>query len=161
MAKKIPTAASEAPTPPPILTGPGPSAAGDPDPDTSAPAPPTDAETIASLRSAIDMLEAQKNGAYQERNKLLAVFIRCAIALNYEAWLGTHVDKPGDPPWDPEWRNVVYLLLPTGQVSWHIHDSELPLFAQLGRDAVVPYDGHSTEAKYSALLAWRPTLRRT
>jgi hypothetical protein len=36
---------------------------------------------------------------------------------------------------EPEWP-VVYIELPTGQVSWHMPQHP------------VPYDGHSTEEKY-------------
>jgi len=48
---------------------------------------------------------------------------------------------------------------PTGQMTWHIHDSELPMFDHLGRASVNTWDGHTTEEKYERLaeLTRRPT----
>lgn len=74
--------------------------------------------------------------------------------------------------WDEDWRWTVVMVLPTGEVSWHIHDSELSLFARLVRVTIQPdgvgaafvwpvsggvtigsaegyrYDGYSTDEKY-------------
>lgn len=50
----------------------------------------------------------------------------------------------------------VFIDLPTGQVSWHVHDSELALFDFLPTSDQRCWDGHSTDEKYERLLAWRP-----
>ena len=48
----------------------------------------------------------------------------------------------------------MYVDLPTGQVSWHFHDSQAYLF-----DDLPPYtkqwDGHNTEEKYRRVAALR------
>jgi len=48
---------------------------------------------------------------------------------------------------------VVYVELPTGQVSWHVQESELSLFSHAYRDIGNPWDGHTTEEKYARLAA--------
>lgn len=82
-----------------------------------------------------------KDQAYHERNELVA-----ALARIYPSGLAT-TDIPG---WDPKWHGCVYIDLPTGQVSWHFHDSEAFLF-----EGLPPYrgewDGHTTEQKYERL----------
>lgn len=39
------------------------------------------------------------------------------------------VGKDTNESWDDEWRNVVYIDLPSGQISWHIAPNDLHLFA--------------------------------
>jgi hypothetical protein len=56
------------------------------------------------------------------------------MALGYATDLGLITGIRIDPA-EPEWP-VVYIELPTGQVSWHM--------PQHG----IPFDGHSTEEKY-------------
>jgi hypothetical protein len=65
------------------------------------------------------------SSVYHERNMLV-----CALSKIYPSLLGRH---PSDQEWDDDWRWIVYVNLPTGQVSWHIHDSELSLFDHLDR----------------------------
>jgi hypothetical protein len=52
--------------------------------------------------------------------------------------------------WDPEWNGCVFIDTPEGQLSWHYHDREIPIFADLP-----PYkkerDGHTTDEKYKRL----------
>ena len=93
---------------------------------------------------------------YDERNRCVAAIARFALNVGPAyAWLGRH-EEVKDPreteanPWDPEWFNVVYVELPTGQCSWHIHDRDLPLFAFLKRRDV-PWDGHTTADKYKRI----------
>ena len=67
---------------------------------------------------------------------------------------------------------IVFIDLPTGQVSWHIHDSEFPMFDHLqwhprasternkwysGKKAAPIWDGHTTEEKYERLAGIKPT----
>lgn len=109
--------------------------------------------SVAELNQQNVRLIAQKDGAYEERDKCVAVIARLAAHLHCVAWLGRH--EGGE--WDDDWRNIVFVELPTGQVSWHIHDSELPLFAFL-KPAATPWDGHDTPEKYRRLLAWGDTF---
>ena len=89
----------------------------------------------------IEKLEAARDGAYTERNRLVAF-----IASIYPSG----VKKTAIPGWDEAWHNCVYIDLPVGQASWHYHNDEAHLFAHLP-----PYesewDGHTTEEKYERL----------
>jgi hypothetical protein len=91
--------------------------------------------------------------AYYERNRVLAAFVRIAMGKGYRAWLGLHEQTAGDLAWSPEWRYVVYLELPTGQVSWHIHERDRPMFGYLRLEKRF-WDGHSTDEKYGRLAAY-------
>lgn len=92
----------------------------------------------------------QKDAAYAERNKCVALIARMAIALGLTAGLGKQHSEE-DKDWEADWRNIVFVDLPSGQVSWHIHDSDLPMFEFLGQYNGV-WDGHTTEEKYSLVL---------
>lgn len=76
---------------------------------------------------------------YQERDRLVA-----ALSKVYPSYLKLH---PADEPWDDDWRTIVFIELPTGQASWHIHDSEVKLFTHLLWGGA-EWDGHTTEEKY-------------
>lgn len=94
-------------------------------------------------------LTAQKDGAYAERNKVVAALSKC-----FPSCLGMHpVD---DATWDRDWMTIVFIQLPTGQASWHLHDSDVPLFRHLKHDPSVAWDGHSTEEKYRRLADLAP-----
>ena len=95
-------------------------------------------------------MTAERDKVYRERDACVAAMARMAQLLGYRCGLGKHSES--DSGWDPEWLNIVYIEFPhpsnlPAQASWHIHDSELPLFSFLP-----PYDekwdGHSTEEKY-------------
>lgn len=86
-------------------------------------------------------LKAAKDGAYQERDRLVAL-----ISKVFPACLARHPDS--DTSWDNDWRWIVFVLLPTGQASWHIHDSELAWFKHLPRTGAPEWDGHTTDEKY-------------
>jgi hypothetical protein len=96
--------------------------------------------------------EKAKNGAYKERDACVAVMTRMARNLGWPCGLGKH--DPDDTSWDKDWMNIVYIEVPVEgklrQCSWHIHDSEMPLF-----EFLPPYekkwDGHTTEEKYAVL----------
>lgn len=89
-------------------------------------------------------LRAQKDLAYSERNKLVAL-----ISKIFPAFLGRHEES--DLSWDPEWTNIVYVSLPAGQCSWHIHSSELHLFSHLKYNSNIKWDGHTTDEKYKRI----------
>lgn len=88
---------------------------------------------------------ASPHAAYHERNMLVAYLATC-----YPAHLARH---PEQEPWDDDWRWLVCVHTPAGQMTWHIHDSEYDLFRWLpARDN--DWDGHTTEEKYTCLLGF-------
>ena len=99
--------------------------------------------TAEQAADRIEKLEAARDGAYTERNRLVAL-----LATLFPS--GTK--KTAISGWDEAWHGCVYIDLPNGQASWHYHDSEAHLFAHLP-----PYegewDGHSTEEKYARMAA--------
>jgi hypothetical protein len=106
----------------------------------------------AETRGKLESVTAQKDGAYRERDQVVALAARMARLLHWPAWLGRHVGAD----WEDDWRNIVFITLPSGQVSWHVHDSELHLFAFLG-SGCEPWDGHGTDEKYRRCQAsWPP-----
>lgn len=105
----------------------------------------------AELASERDKARAAKDTAYAERNQCVAMMAKMALRLGWAAWLGHH--DPTDTAWERDWLNIVFIELPTGQVSWHIHDSELPLFGWLPRGGA-GWDGHNTEDKYERMRRW-------
>jgi hypothetical protein len=89
---------------------------------------------------------------YGERNQLVAAVARFALNKPGAFWfagLGKHQPE-GDPNWDPEWTNVVYVDTPGGQLSWHVHDRDLPLFDGLPA-YLTAWDGHTPAEKYERL----------
>lgn len=101
-----------------------------------------EAELIQGFREQLDAV-------YLERQLIIAALSRVLPA-------GTmRTDTEG---WDDAWRNVVFIDLPTGQASWHYHDSQAFLFAHLP-PYEKPWDGHTTEEKYARLTQFlTPTL---
>lgn len=89
----------------------------------------------------------ERDAAYTERNRLVAALARLLPATDSDsyAWLAEH--DPDDAGWDPEWRTIVFIQGPTGQLSWHLHDSDVALFNGLPRGNN-QWDGHSTPEKY-------------
>lgn len=102
-----------------------------------------------ALEGRVAGLEAEKDGAYSERDKLVSV-----LSKVYPASLERH--QPENDNWENDWRWVVFVDTPTGQVSWHIHDSELPMFSHLRRNAGRVWDGHTTDEKYNRLARITP-----
>lgn len=92
-------------------------------------------------------MTALKNAAYAERNKVVAGFAALAMKIGYAA-CRTRTEIEG---WSDDWHGCVYIQLPTGQVSWHYHDSEAELFSFLPENAVT-WDGHDTDEKYRRVL---------
>jgi hypothetical protein len=98
-----------------------------------------------------DEARAAKDVAYAERNRVVAALARMALGRSWRTGIRPHEPDP-DPTWDEDWKNVVLINLPTGQVSWHYHDSDRPLFAWLPPYRW-PWDGHDTAEKYRRLAA--------
>lgn len=94
-----------------------------------------------SKRKLAEMLwvieKTDQVGDYQARNHAVLLAIGYATDCGYATGFAFDVDAV-----DPAYPIVVYINLPTGQVSWH-----LPEFA-LG------WDGHTTEEKYARCRAF-------
>jgi hypothetical protein len=107
---------------------------------------------VASARldealARIAALEAEKDGAYRERNQLVAALARIGLALGWR--VGTQ--RTAIDGWDPEWHPCVYLDAPgVGQLSWHYHELQAALFKGLPV-YLWTWDGHSTPDKYERL----------
>lgn len=87
---------------------------------------------------------ASKDQAYWERNQLVL-----ALTKVFPSWRELHPVE--DTNWEKDWRNIIFIQLPTGQASWHIHDTELILFESLEFKEGDSWDGHTTEEKYNRL----------
>jgi hypothetical protein len=107
-------------------------------------------DRLAQPSTDLDEMTARKDAAYAERNKVVAGFAALAMKLGYAA-CRTRTAIEG---WSDDWHGCVYIQLPTGQVSWHYHDSEAELFSFLPENAVT-WDGHDTDEKYRRVLALR------
>ena len=94
-----------------------------------------------------------KNPAYGERNQLVLFLTKC-----YPSYLGRHAEE--DKEWENDWKNIIYIESPAGQLSWHIHDSELPMFEHLP-SFKGEWDHHTSEEKYGRLRSLRPRLSVT
>lgn len=105
--------------------------------------------TREALVARAETAEARAGDLLRERNLLVAVAARLAIESDRAAWIGF---REGEGI-EAEWRNVAYLDLPTGQVSFHLHESERPLFAALPQidDG---FDGHDRGVKAARMLAF-------
>lgn len=101
-----------------------------------------ESETKESLAEMVCELRQRKDEAYRERNQVVA-----ALAAMFPSGIA----RTDIPDWDPEWHGCVYIDLPTGQVSWHYHDSQAKLFEHLP-PYTKDWDGHTTEVKYARLL---------
>jgi len=109
------------------------------------------AMAIGPTQGEVEALRAQKNAAYTERNRLVAL-----LAALFPSSLERHPDE--DTAWENEWRWICFIDLPTGQASWHLHDSELPLFNHVPRNQGRKWDGHTTEEKYQRIQQVLPFL---
>lgn len=73
----------------------------------------------------------------------VALVARMAVAMG----LPVAVTKTAIEGWSEDWHGCIYIGLPTGQVSWHFHDSQAHLFDGLPQRAEA-WDGHDTPEKY-------------
>jgi hypothetical protein len=93
------------------------------------------------LLTELQQMTALKDSAYLERNQVVA-----ALAKSFPSGIA----KTAIEGWSEDWHGCVYIDLPTGQASWHYHDSQAYLFEGLpvyeGQ-----WDGHDTPQKYQRL----------
>jgi len=91
------------------------------------------------MESLVRSVTAERDGAYRERAQLVAYLAAC-----YPSEIWTDHDSPGWP--------VVAVETPAGQMSWHIAESDMDLFAHVTeRTDEDRYDGHTTGQKYQRL----------
>jgi len=94
-------------------------------------------------KDEVEQMRARKDAAYLERNQVVAALAKC---------FPSGIAKTAIEGWSEDWHGCVYIDLPTGQASWHFHDSHAYLF-----DGLPPYtgtwDGHDTPEKYRRLAA--------
>ncbi len=110
-----------------------------------------DPMTFEDWQAKLAEVGAAKDAAYAERNQCVALIAKLALARGWQVWRGEH--DPNAADWEADWRNIVFIELPTGQVSWHVHDSEMPNFAWIPLGST-PWDGHTTREKYDRMRAW-------
>jgi hypothetical protein len=106
---------------------------------------PTTEEAVAA-EEALQEMERRKDAAFEERNRVVA-----ALAKAFPSG----VARTAIEGWSEDWHGCVYIDLPTGQASWHFHDSQAHLFDGLPA-YTKPWDGHTTEQKYERLTAMSP-----
>lgn len=70
---------------------------------------------------------AELDGDYHVRNAEVWRAVGLAVAQGYDVGVRVDLDEPAWP--------VVYIQLPTGQVSWHMPEHE-------------PWDGHGVDEKW-------------
>lgn len=107
-----------------------------------------DGDPHGECAAEIKRLETTKDGAYEERNMCIAFIARTARELGYPVGRA----RTAIEGWSEDWHGIVYIDLPTGQVSWHYHDSHAWMFARLP-EYIGKWDGHDTPEKYRRLLA--------
>ena len=85
--------------------------------------------TLRQLKLSLQEIErADQSQHYDYRNWQVYQAVYLAISIGFRA--GFRFD-PAEPHWP-----VAFIELPTGQVSWHLPEHD------------IPWDGHSTELKY-------------
>lgn len=103
------------------------------------------------LADELERTRAAKDNAYHERDMLVS-----ALSKSYPSHLARHPDS--DESWDDDWRTIVCVHGPTGQMTWHIQDAELPLFSHLVTGGE-HWEGYTTAQKYDRLndlsVTWR------
>lgn len=82
-----------------------------------------------------------KDQAYFERNNVVAALARL---------FPSGITKTNIPGWSEDWHGCVYIDLPTGQISYHFHDSQGYLFEDLG-SYVGEWDGHDKDEVHRRL----------
>ena len=89
--------------------------------------------------------ESTPDEAYLDRNLVVQVLARLSHEIGYKVGI-----KP-----DPEWP-ILYIDLPTGQVSWHIPKKEM-----IGDWSIYEgkWDGHDLETKRNRLKAYMEALK--
>lgn len=105
-------------------------------------------QQLKVLEEELQSMEERKDAAYLERNEVVAALAQC---------FPSGLAKTAIEGWSEDWHGCVYIDLPTGQASFHYHDSQAYLFKGLPQYQG-KWDGHTTQEKYER-LARLPTQR--
>lgn len=97
----------------------------------------------ADLTAQLAEAKADKDEAYRQRNYLVA-----ALARIYPSGV-RNTDIPG---WSADWHGCCFIDLPSGQISYHFHDSHHFLFDKLPAYKT-EWDGHDKDVVHDRLLA--------
>jgi hypothetical protein len=97
----------------------------------------------------LEYMTEKLNSVYKERNMCVSLIARLSSALGLEVGVKAHEGQPHE--WDAEWQNVLFVKLPSGQVSWHLRESDLKFFKGIP-DFTELWDFHDTETKYERVL---------
>lgn len=95
------------------------------------------------LTAELAEMEQRKDAAYEERNRVVTVLSK--LWPSHWCW---HPED--DAEWSADWRTIICIHSPVGQLTWHIHLSQQHLFAHLPKGEN-HWDGHTTEQKYQRL----------
>ena len=102
---------------------------------------------LATAGADLDAALREKNEAYRQRNVLVAYIARL---------FPSGIRRTNIEGWSADWHGCVYVDLPTGQISYHYHDSHAYLFSGLSA-YTKEWDGHDKETVenriYDAALA--------
>jgi hypothetical protein len=93
------------------------------------------------------------NELYAERAKCVLALARAAQAMGCVAGFRDDPDLEGA---EAALWPVLFIDLPTGQVSWHLTIEDRLTASDIG-DYIGVWDRHDTAEKYRRLAAWRPT----
>jgi hypothetical protein len=96
-------------------------------------------DALTELRAKVERMEREKNDAYAQRNKLAVL-----LAAKYG---GSLVDAN---PQEPGWSCVLLIPTGSGQLSFHVHDSELPYVVSMPAIKIGGgvWDGHDDAEKW-------------
>ena len=114
--------------------------------------PPGEVTGLDAIRMLAEA-RTSEDRAYSERDSLVSL-----VSKRFPSWLERHPES--DTEWEDDWRWIVIVELPTGQCSWHIHDSELPWFGHLERRDGNSWDGHTADEKYERVALLTPAEAR-
>jgi hypothetical protein len=83
----------------------------------------------------------QKDNAYKERNLCVSLIAKMAHKMGLPVGIQLSPNE-GEPDW-----HIIFIELPSGQVSWHFHSNEIPHFTGYP-DYKKKWDGHNWDEKY-------------
>jgi len=104
---------------------------------------PAHSNPVADRGEEIAEAKAEKDEAYRQRNYLVATLARM---------FPSGVRNTDIPGWSDDWHGCCFIDLPSGQISYHFHDSHRHLFDGLPAYET-PWDDHDKETVHARLLA--------
>lgn len=99
-----------------------------------------------------DETKEQIDEVYTEKSRLIAL-----LSKIFPSKIGLH----DDDDCKNDWKHVICINLPSGQISFHIHDSELRFFKHLEIDPFVKWDRLDTSEKYRRIDEIKQMAKKT